>query len=475
MKGSLNLPGELLNYLFQSIPLHTRVLLRSVCQQWNDVILHGNPLDPINFELKKIDILRAVLDARQNVFITGPGGVGKTVTLNVLHQEAMVRRLDMVMLAPTQMAAEHLPLGRTIHSFLRIKKTLTKKQLDELLSERAYRRPLDTKPQIIVVDECSMFGSKLMYCMDRLLREFYQSKKPFAGIQMVLCGDFYQLPPVCDSFCFNNPLWDELDMQTFRLSVPLRQCDDQRWFDLLQLIRRGERSTVEDASVHTRIYKDVKLLMDNLEPRPVFLSSDNRVVEELNDMEFAKNGNPIQTVLQAEDHFYQLEKVNGKIQRSAIAPPSGVKLDTFWRCPQQLPIKVGARYICTMNLDKEIGVINGRSCTYLGDDMMQLDNGNTVPLHSFYANFEYMVGNNIMLVRHQVALRLGYAMTIHKSQGMTLDKVVCDFRTVRCAGSFYVALSRVRKIGDIFLVNTSKEQKIPVSKEVRRFYLFDEE
>lgn len=467
-----NLCNELLNVIFQGMPLYLRLPFRTTCQQWDTVIVYGNPLDSIHFELKKMKILDAVVKRRRNVFITGPGGAGKTATLNALFEEAIQHRLNIVMLAPTQMAAEHLPMGRTIHSFLRIKKTLNKDQIDFLLKDKVGRRKIASKdtPDVIVVDECSMFGSRLMYCMSRLLQAAYGSTLPFAGIQIVLCGDLYQLPPVCDSFCFTSPLWHKLDMLHFELTIPLRQSEDIRWFDMLQRIRVGIPKTVEDAGVHPRIYKDAGVLLDELVPRPVFLSSDNKVVEELNRREFAKNPNPIEMTLPAEDQFFRIERVEGVTYKSAITPPGNIALDTFWRCPQQLPIKVGGRYICTMNLDKEIGIINGRTCTYIGNETVKLDNGKVAHLSQFEALFDYMVGKDILLERRQLALRLGYAMTIHKSQGMTLDKVVCDLRTIRCTGSFYVALSRVRTVDDVYLVNVSKDQKIPISHDVTKFY-----
>ena len=468
----LCLPAEVVFHISTFLPVEDRLQLRH-CSRWmNEVILSGTT-NPIHFEIQKGDILKTVLQ-RKNVFITGAGGVGKTVVMNALYRAAEARGLNIVTLAPTQMAAEHIPNGRTVHSFLHIKRTLSATALEEILrkydtSGRSY--PI-RRVDLIMIDEVSMLGASLIHCMNRLIQHAWRTNVPFGGAQVVLSGDFCQLPPVCDKFCFTSPVWKQLQLETFELTVPLRHGGDFQWFHNLQDIRQGRVASLGDSPVQSRICLDMDKLLQSYDKRPVILSSDNKVVEDINRAELAKNPNPVEDTLHAYDSFYHVTTVSGVKSFTATTCPSGVNLDTFWRCPRQIDLKKDGRYICTMNLNKKNGLINGRACTYRGEGMIMLDNGTMVGLSEFFTCFNYMIGGDVLLRRQTVALRLGYAITIHKSQGMTLDKVVCDLRKIRCAGMAYVALSRVRYMDDIYLVNTTSKTKVPVSKQVLDFYSY---
>ena len=490
-----SLPVEIIAHVLKFVNNIDFVRARSWCR-YTRTLIDTNPYfsDHIGQYLRRVGKVRQqIFQENKNVFVTGPAGVGKTTMINTICHDCLRRSWSITVLAPTQFAAELVPDGQTIHKFLgSIHKTPSREILEDWYNKyeqdlRCYRRVFKRRaaPDLIIIDECSMVGAHLLWVMDYILRERHNGNLPFGGVRVLMVGDFCQLPPVCDKYAFLSSVWTDLDFVRFNLTLPLRQHENRYWFNYLQQVRHGKVEHVLPLMRNRVIDKETyDQMMDvHNNKKPILLSSDNKTVEELNHTEF--NRLPYTTdqyTLHAQDSFVQrVVGTNNEIDWIPyMGEPPRVNLDQFWRCPRQVRIKRGARYMFTTNLDKKIGIINGMGATYTGNGQMKLDNGyiiifmeNGFLLETFKTTNFYAVGGNVYLKRVQAPIRLGWAVTIHKSQGMTLPRVICDLRTIRVAGQYYVAISRVRNRDDLYLYNVGKA-RIPISRHVLIFYGYAE-
>ena len=181
-----------------------------------------------------------ILKTKNNVYLTGRAGSGKTYVLQRYLDTLRFQHINVGITASTGVAATHLS-GMTIHSWagIGIKERLTEKQLQELLKRNYLRKRLfDAK--VLIIDEVSMLSKAAFENVDLVLRTFKENDEPFGGIQVVLCGDFFQLPPIGDTndaeFIYKSPLWEALDLNICYLDKPYRQVDT-RFLQLLDQIR----------------------------------------------------------------------------------------------------------------------------------------------------------------------------------------------------------------------------------------------
>jgi len=453
-----------LDYLDLDSLKNFRLLSRTACA-WVNLIY------PVftRFLPKVLDVMHLVFENRQNVFITGPGGCGKTTLVKAIQKEAATRDMVVRVIAPTHMACQLFNgTACTIHSFCKIGLTKTSEKFVQWL-DRVYlsrnRKPRINRPDILIVDEVSMMGASLLFAMNTMLQLSWQNVLPMGGVQVVFVGDFMQLPPVRDKCAFGCKEWADLELVRMDLTYSLRQRLNGRWFNLLSEIRSGEHEVIPPIIQSREV--DPGKVDEMIEAGSVLLSADNKRVEYHNDHFFAANINPVERELHARDRFFRVEKVNGVNVRFFVdtQPP---KVPDIWRAPPILRLKIGARYLITENVNPPLGAINGRGCSYMGNYIFMMDNGRPVHLGQLRATFICPVGGTLWILRHQVALRLGYAITIHKSQGMTLDSVICD-GTVWRANMPYVAFSRVRDICDLHLVHL-RQKRLPLLRECLEFY-----
>ena len=489
---SVYLPTHLWRCIFDYLPWSTLRLLSKIKRLRS--IVYNFRYDA-GFHIQRESIVHNVFDKKRNVFITGPAGCGKTTVTQKVIERADKLNCSVVVLAPTHAAAELLPLGQTIHSYMKIARTLDENHLCAYLMRGCNARRMNynmsasigdvtasdivlremyaahkpkkrfDEPDLIVIDEISMVGAQLLHNLDYFLKFKCRNMEPFGGIQMIFVGDFCQLPPVKDKFAFQCDVWNYLALKRFNLDIPLRQ-ENGDWFDYLQQIRRGEVKHIrKDLVVEDDVLETV------MESGPTILSGDNHAVEQYNQRAFDNIPGEPERILRAADIFVQ--KVQDPETKRWIhvqyTNPVNLPLDRYWRSPRTIAFKVGAKYLITKNLNKEVGITNGRSCVYLGNGEFELSNGEIATVEMLSTTFEIHLFDNVELWRRQVALRLGYAITIHRSQGMTLDKVVCNLRHVFSPGQYYVALSRVRRKEDIIVVEPSR-RRIPHCREVLDFY-----
>ncbi len=378
----------------------------------------------------------AYLQAGRNVFLTGPAGAGKTYLLNAFITWAKTQGKTVAITASTGIAATHIG-GVTIHAWsgLGIADRISEYTLDALL-QKEYLHKRFTKTDILIIDELSMLDADRFDSIDIILRAFRNSTEPFGGIQVVLCGDFFQLPPITRGqqpvrFAFSAAVWEQMtDLVVCYLDVVYRQSDDPL-LGILHEIRSGEISEATVEQLQERLEVAVP---DTITPTRLY--THNIDVDAVNLAELAK--------LPGSNKVFQMTSVGKK---DLVG-----QLKKYCLAPEQLQLKKGAAVMCIKN-NLKAGYVNGTLGTVIDfehdDVILQTAEGKrlTITQDSWALDQD---GKSIAQIS-QLPLRLAWAITVHKSQGMTLDEVEVDLSKSFAPGMGYVALSRVRTLRGLYL------------------------
>lgn len=373
----------------------------------------------------------------KNLFLTGPAGTGKSYTLKHIIKWAKEHGLRIGVTASTGLAA-FLVQGKTIHSYLGI--GLANKTPEALAAYVKKNKPVYDKLRsldILVIDEISMIDAELFGKISDFLSIIRNNPNPFGNIQMILTGDFCQLPPVNGTFCFNGALWKELDITTVVLTELTRQADDMVFQDILQEVRWGECSE--------KTLKTLKALKNTTFEHgilPTRLYAMNKDVDKLNKEEY---DSLINAGAPAKQYTTQLSQ-HSQTQQWV----------TSLRVPELVEICVGAQVMVTWNISD--CVFNGTRGVVVGvyDEYVSIKctNGSMVTIEYVKVSCE---DNDKVYVKF-MPLKLAYAISIHKSQGMTLDAVEMDLGgSIFEYGQAYTALSRAKTLQSIRLVNVTKK------------------
>ena len=384
-----------------------------------------------------------ILKSGKNVFITGSAGTGKTHLLKLYARYLRERRVYPTIVAPTGIAASHLG-GQTIHSFfaLGIRESIDEGYV-EFLMDKKYLKSRFSKLRVLIIDEVSMVSPELFSSMDLMLRGFKGTDIPFVGVQVVISGDFFQLPPVSKTpkekrFAWQSPVWRALDLQTCYLQEKFRQ-DDNRLIQVLDDIRSGEISPSSQMLLASRQEKELASHF-----RPTRLYTHNIDVDRINLEELER--------LEGEEKLFVYES-KGSTKNIEKIFKSSLVLET-------LALKKGAVVIFIKN-NLEEGYVNGTTGTVEGfssvDNMpiVRTSDGRKIKVGLEEWSLENDSGEVIATV-FQVPLRLAWAITVHKSQGMTLDAAEIDLSKTFEAGQGYVALSRIKTIEGLRLLGLNR-------------------
>lgn len=403
----------------------------------------------------------AILDAGANVFLTGAPGAGKTYVLNEFVRNARAKGASVAVTASTGIAATHIN-GQTIHSWsgVGVATALTESLIKQIKTRR--RRKIQAT-DILVIDEVSMMHAWLFDMVDQVCRAVRRDPQPFGGMQVVLSGDFFQLPPVSTSnrnrdliapspeyvaareryakagrdpegFVTESLVWDELNPVICYLTEQHRQ-DDGQLLTVLTDIRQGLVNDDDRAVLASRIGA-----VPGEGEVAVHLFPNNRQADNLNDMRLAQ--------IDDEEHVFHAESAG---QVNLVE-----RLMKNMLAPKQLVLKKGATVMALRNdadhqyVNGSIGTVRGFVTEAKGGwPIVEFENGNIVTMRQ--ASWEMMDGETVLASVKQVPLRCAWAITIHKSQGMTLDRAVMDLRRTFAPGMGYVALSRVERLDGLYL------------------------
>ncbi len=379
-----------------------------------------------------------VLTMGKNVFLTGAAGTGKTHLLNKYIQWLRVRGIEPAITASTGIAATHIG-GQTIHSWsgIGIKKRLTEFDLDKIeQNERLVKR--FRKTRVLIIDEISMLSAQTLKMINQSIQAGLQTHEPFGGMQVVLCGDFFQLPPISrgnnqTKFAFQGNTWKELSLHNCYLTKQFRQ-EDMDLLSLLNGIREGEVS---------RELRDMLEERTGIEPPENIphLYTHNANVDELN--------NERLSLLSETPKIYRMKTKGSKAKVEAIK--KGLLV------PENLTLKKGASVMFVKNhphghyVNGTLGTVT--DCSSENPTVQTLD-GETIEVEP--ESWSMDDGEKILAEVTQIPLRLAWAVTVHKSQGITLDSAYIDLTKTFVPGQGYVALSRVKSLGGIYLKGISE-------------------
>jgi ATP-dependent DNA helicase PIF1 len=385
-----------------------------------------------------------ILKSGSNIYLTGSAGSGKTYLLDMYITFCRWRGKNVAVTASTGVAATHLS-GQTINSWagIGIKNHLTDADVEELVKRR-YLHDRFRKTQVLVIDEVSMLSASMLASVDKVLRVFRKNDAPFGGIQVILCGDFFQLPPVSSAnatltteYIFKSPIWHAMDLQVCYLDKPFRQ-EDKRFLRMLSEIRSNSITKVTWGILKERFFQTFPGAMT-----PTKLYTHNAHADAVNIQELAKIKNA--------EHIYEMESegVEGltlAMKKSCLAP-------------QKLVLKKGSLVMFVKNNFDE-GYVNGtmgRVVDFTEKEqypIVEIFSGEMVKAEP--AIWEIEEDGRITARIKQIPLRLAWGITIHKSQGMSLDAAEIDLGKSFVEGLGYVALSRVRKLEGIKLKSINR-------------------
>jgi len=399
----------------------------------------------------------------RNVFITGPAGTGKSFLLNNIKDEYKSAGLHIT--ASTGISAVNIG-GQTLHSWAGL--GLGVLPLNEIarfiLSTKgiAVRKRL-IGAKMLAIDEISMISGDIFDLLNNLLKIIRQSDKPFGGVQMILFGDFLQLPPVNKTgsdnlFCFESNAWQEAQIETIVLKDVYRQTN-RRFVELLNNLRFGT-VTEDDMKILTARFQSDS--SDSASDATI-LGTHNAQVEQIN----AKKLKELQTP--GKTYTATFEGKANKIEflkKNCIAP-------------EQLSIKIGAQVMMLKNTFVSQGIINGsvgivrEFSSKKSYPVVEFSNGSLItiaPEEWCIEKFNENTGQvEVEAKMAQIPLILAWAITVHKSQGMTLDKIKCDLSGAFAEGQIYVALSRVKDLEGLF-INSFNVASIRANNRIVEFY-----
>lgn len=386
---------------------------------------------------------------RQNIFLTGPAGSGKTCTLREIISICHAANKNIAVTASTGLAA-YLLRGRTVHSFLGI--GLAQKSAKALADQvrtkakTTYQRLLNL--EILAIDEISMIDNELLDKVNEFLKLIRNNHAPFGGIQVIFSGDMAQLPPISNTFCFKSQAWKEAAIKTHELTELMRQQHDLEFQAILQDLRFG--------IVTPETLKKLKALKHTQFPdgiQPTRLYSLNVDVDKINAQEFDKLDTP---------RFTYRTKYSTHANTKAWA--------TSLKIPEEITLAKGAQVYLTWNSSTNPALVNGTRgvITDLNTSYVtiKLTNGEEATIEYFKLASEDDPRISVAFM----PLKLAYAITVHKAQGMTLDAVEIDLGTsIFEYGQAYTALSRARNLQSIRLVDIHPKS-FKAHPDVIKFY-----
>lgn len=418
----------------------------------------------------------AVVEGK-SIFITGPGGTGKSFLLENLHTYFKLRsKRKLAITAMTGCAAVLIgPFAKTLHSWAGIGLGRgDAEKIAEKVAEDKRKGPRWRKTDCLVIDEVSMMTPELLDLLDVVGRKARKCpNSPFGGLQIVFVGDFYQLPPVGPGgFAFDSPTWGRVVKEVISLTEIVRQ-KDPAFQKILNEARIGELTPESYAILETRKNMEWK----RKEIKPTLLFTKNTDVNEINEGQMRK--------LPGEEHVFQATSHIPPGMSKAVADMLIEKLDKDAPYEVELRLKEQAQVMLLKQYYEEKDDKDGKKVL---TPVHGLVNGSRGIVTSFsaekYPVVKFLNGKTVVikpatwslddetdsLKREQIPLRVAYALTIHKAQGASLDSALVDVgpSTFEC-GQAYVALSRVRSLESLYIYEISP-RAFRANQKVKAFY-----
>lgn len=413
----------------------------------------------LNEEQEKLKNL--LEQSHEHIFITGKAGTGKST---LLHEFKAFSKKQIALVAPTGVAALNIG-GQTIHSLFGIKPTdiINTEELRTNKITKDILAKLDT----LIIDEISMVRADLMDAIDHILKFSKRNNLAFGGVQIIMFGDLFQLPPIVRDistqdffeehyggiYFFNAKVWQDTKLNIHNLQTNFRQKNDDNFKEILNAIRNNDI----DQRLLSQLNERTKFKAQS--QSFITLALTNNAVNAINERELKALSNK---------EFAYEAQIEGKITPAEYPTEKTLKL------------KVGAQVMFLRN-DKEKRFVNGSigRVNFLAKDCIEVDlSGKIIELkQEKWDKIKYSIDpdtgelkQNVISSFKQYPLRLAWAITVHKSQGQTLDQVVLDMGFGAFAhGQTYVALSRCRSLDGLYLKRAIRPKDIIVDNKVIEF------
>lgn len=389
--------------------------------------------------------LKELIDKGCNIILSGAAGTGKSYQVKkILEKYGKKKRIALT--STTGIAATNIN-GQTLHSFLNlgmIKSDDINKEVNRIKFNPWARWDDVERTEILIIDEISMCDGFLFNIVDEVLRAVRNNSEPFGGVQLILVGDCYQLPPVesnTKGFFFESEAYAYGNFKPVVLKKIYRQ-NDEEFISCLNRIRIAEHTDADITYLQKRQFPDLNYaLLDTTCLYPTNKEADILNEYRLNDLK----GEEI--ILKSKDKNYTNTNLFGEKR----------DFNKFMRAPENLKLKPGARVILLTNLAVNRGLCNGSIGVFVekkGEQIICKFNGQDEIIPKM--TFEVHEKSKLVFEREQYPLALGWAVSIHKSQGMSLDSVAIDFSRIFAPHQAYVALSRAKSYNGLYLKNLTK-------------------
>ena len=433
----------------------------------------------------------------ENLFITGPGGSGKSFLIKNIVKHAETNKKNIKVCALTGCAAILLECkATTLHMFSGIGFANKKNEdiIYELFTTKKYKLKNWRNLEILIIDEVSMMSLKILLLLDLISKKFYKNANPFGGLQVIFTGDFYQLSPVCNSllekeeamFCFEHELWNQLFPKENQivLKTIFRQ-KDETLLKILKYIRKGQITPSTRQALESRIFNTQELNLIKKDKILTILSPIKRDVEQINLKEYLKLDKSL------EEHTYVLDYIDLHVKYDDDETEKKNLFTLLLKSNEQLKkdydflannilaekclkLKRGTHVMCiaNINLSGELQIANGSQGIIVGFNNKKMPyvkfNAIEEPILLDYYIWKSEFNKRVGLM--QLPLIYSWAITIHKSQGLTLDCAIIDIGSnIFADGQTYVALSRLKSLEGLYLTSFDYS-KIKCNPLVKKFY-----
>ena len=403
---------------------------------------------------KHKEIFQSYLN-EENIFITGPGGTGKTYAIKQIYEHAISNNKRICVTALTGVASVLLDCNATtIHSWSGIGiSNKTETQIINKINRSKFYKHNWENTDILIIDEISMMSCKLFELLNKIGQVIRCNKKPFGGIQLIFSGDFFQLPPVKETvFCFESELFNNTFDKIINLTKVFRQ-NDNTYKKLLINMRKGliSKKSIEllnSKMVDENFDKNTTNITRLVPTKIKAFEINNYFINNIKDKKYIYK----RTYKENSENLNKIEKIKLDLMSDIEKESEYNYIKESTLTEENLMLKKGAYVMCIANLDLGLGIANGTTGTVVDFTpeklpIVQFDKHKIV-----IGKKEWKSENVPGISLYQIPLILAWGITIHKAQGLTLDKAIVDIgKDLFEAGQMYVALSRIKSLEGVYL------------------------